>query len=155
MDCEILTVGTELVLGFTVNTNAAEIGRMLAEAGVHVIGAVTIGDHAGGIKGHLAAALERAGTVIVSGGLGPTSDDLTRPAVAELFGKKLVRDPQLVEQMRAMFKSRGVQNMPESNLAQADVPEGATILPNLRGTAPGLWIEDGQPLARQLPGLPK
>jgi nicotinamide-nucleotide amidase len=155
MDCEILTVGTELVLGFTVNTNAAEMGRMLAEAGLHVIGATTVGDHAGGIKGHLGKALERAGTVIVSGGLGPTSDDLTRPAVAELFGRKLVRDPQLVEQMRALFKSRGVQNMPESNLVQADVPEGATILPNLRGTAPGLWLEDGPRVAVLIPGVPK
>jgi nicotinamide-nucleotide amidase len=155
MDCEILTVGTELVLGYTVNTNAAEMGRMLAEAGLHVIGAVTVGDHAGGIKGHLGKALERAGTVIVSGGLGPTSDDLTRPAVAELFGKKLVRDPQLVEQMRAMFSTRGVQNMPESNLVQADVPEGATILPNLRGTAPGLWIEDGERVVVLIPGVPK
>src|SRR5260221_7989854 len=122
MDCEILTVGTELVLGFTVNTNAAEMGRALAEAGLHVIGVTTVGDHAAEIRGHLGAALERAGTVIVCGGLGPTSDDLTRPAVAELFGKKLVRDPVLVEQLRAMFKSRGVQNMPEPNLVQADVP---------------------------------
>jgi len=155
MDCEILTVGTELVLGFTVNTNAAEMGRMLTEAGLHVTGMTTVGDHPGGIKGHLGAALGRAGTVIVSGGLGPTSDDITRPAAAELFGRKLVRDPQLVEQLRAMFKSRGVQNMPESNLVQADVPEGATILPNLRGTAPGLWIEDGGRLVVLIPGVPK
>src|SRR2546427_7026532 len=106
MDCEILTVGTELVLGFTVNTNAAEMGRLLSAAGMHVIGCVTVGDHLGGIKGHLGAALERAGCVIVSGGLGPTADDLTRPAVAELFGRKLVRDPALVERIREMFKSR-------------------------------------------------
>ncbi len=155
MDCEILTVGTELVLGFTVNTNAAEMGRALAEAGLHVTGCSTVGDHAGGVKEMLRAALERSGTVIVSGGLGPTSDDLTRPAVAELFGKKLVRDPALVEQLRAMFKSRGVAGMPEANLVQADVPEGATVLPNLRGTAPGLWIEDGARLAVLVPGVPK
>ncbi|MFI5207345.1 MAG: competence/damage-inducible protein A [Gemmatimonadales bacterium] len=155
MDCEILTVGTELVLGFTVNTNAAEMGRALAEAGVHVIACSTVGDHAGGVKEMLRVALERSGTVIVSGGLGPTSDDLTRPAVAELFGRKLVRDPALVEQMRGMFRSRGAQNMPEANLVQADVPEGATVLPNPRGTAPGLWIEDGARLVVLIPGVPK
>src|SRR5882672_6317930 len=110
MDCEILTVGTELVLGFTVNTNAAEMGRALAEAGVHVTGCSTVGDHAAGVKEMLRVALERSGTVIVSGGLGPTGDDLTRPAVADLFGRKLVRDPALVERIRTMFRERGVAN---------------------------------------------
>lgn len=155
MDCEILTVGTELVLGFTVNTNAAEMGRALAEAGLRVTRSSSVVDDPELLRDALRAALDKSGTVIVSGGLGPTSDDLTRPAVAELFGKKLVRDPALVEQLRALFKSRGVQNMPEANLVQADVPEGATVLPNLRGTAPGLWLEDGARLAVLLPGVPK
>jgi nicotinamide-nucleotide amidase len=155
MDCEILTVGTELVLGFTVNTNAAEMGRALAEAGVRVTRSSSVVDDPTLLKEALRAALDKSGTVIVSGGLGPTSDDLTRPAVAELFGKKLVRDPALVEQLREMFKSRGVATMPEANLVQADVPEGAAVLPNLRGTAPGLWIEDGARLVVLIPGVPK
>jgi nicotinamide-nucleotide amidase len=155
MDCEILTVGTELVLGFTVNTNAAEMGRALAEAGVRVTRSSSVVDDPALLKEALRAALEKSGTVIVSGGLGPTSDDLTRPAVAELFGKKLVRDPALVEQMRGMFRQRGVATMPEANLVQADVPEGATVLPNLRGTAPGLWLEDGARLVVLIPGVPK
>lgn len=155
MDCEILTVGTELVLGFTVNTNAAEMGRALAEAGLRVTRSSSVVDDPGLLKEALRAALEKSGAVIVSGGLGPTSDDLTRPAVAELLGRKLVRDPALVEQMLAMFRQRGVENMPEANLVQADVPEGATVLPNLRGTAPGLWLEDGARLVVLIPGVPK
>lgn len=155
MDCEIVTVGTELVLGFTVNTNAAEMGRALAAAGVRVVRSASVGDEPARVKDAVRAALEASGTVIVSGGLGPTRDDLTRPAVAELFGRKLVRDPALVERLHAMFKDRGIASMPEANLVQADVPEGATVLPNPHGTAPGLWIEEGGRLAVLVPGVPK
>src|SRR5258708_39286278 len=143
MDCEILTVGTELVLGFTVNTNAAEIGRMLAEAGMHVTRSSSVVDDPVLLKEALEAALAKNGTVIVSGGLGPTSDDLTRPVVAELFGRKLVRDSALVEQLRGMFRSRGGPNMPQSNLLQARVPQGAPVLPDLAGTSPGFWLGGG------------
>jgi nicotinamide-nucleotide amidase len=155
MDCDILTVGTELVLGFTVNTNAAEMGRALAEIGVRVVSSASVADDAALLKDALRAALERSGAVIVSGGLGPTKDDLTRPVVAELFGRSLVRDAALVESLRAMFRERGVAAMPEANLVQADVPEGATVLPNALGTAPGLWLEDNGRLAVLIPGVPK
>ena len=155
MDCDILTVGTELVLGFTVNTNAAEIGRALAEAGLRVVSSASVADEPALLKDAVRAALDRSGTVIVSGGLGPTKDDLTRPVVAELFGRPLVRDAALVESLRAMFRERGVAAMPEANLVQADVPQGATVLPNALGTAPGLWLEDNGRLAVLIPGVPK
>jgi nicotinamide-nucleotide amidase len=155
MDCDILTVGTELVLGFTVNTNAAEMGRALAEAGVRVVSSASVADDPALLRDAVRAALDRSGAVVVSGGLGPTKDDLTRPVVAELFGRPLVRDAALVEGLRAMFRERGVAAMPEANLVQADVPEGATVLPNLLGTAPGLWLEDNGRLAVLIPGVPK
>jgi nicotinamide-nucleotide amidase len=155
MDCEILTVGTELVLGFTVDTNAAEMGRMLAAAGVRVARAVSVVDDPALVQDALRSALDRTGAVIVSGGLGPTKDDLTRAAAAAVFGVRLVRDPALVERLRERYRAHGVAQMPESNLVQADVPEGATVLLNPRGTAPGLWIEQGRRLAVLLPGVPK
>ncbi len=155
MDCEILTVGTELLLGFTVDTNAAVAGRMLADAGVRVVHHGTVGDDAKAVRDAASAALERTGLLIVTGGLGPTRDDLTREAVAALFGRRLVRDPVILHALEERFKALGRGPMPESNARQADVPEGATVLPNRWGTAPGLWLEgDRGRLAVLLPGVP-
>jgi nicotinamide-nucleotide amidase len=155
MDCELVTVGTELLLGFTVDTNAASAGRALAEAGIRVTWRSTVGDEAAAIRDAVAAALDRTGAVIVTGGLGPTQDDLTREAVAALFGRGLVRDPGLVAAMEQRFARLGRGPMPEANRRQADVPHGATVLPNRWGTAPGLWLEDERGrLAVLLPGVP-
>ena len=155
MDVELLTVGTELLLGYTVDTNAAAAGRLLAEAGVRVVRRATVGDDARAIQDAAAAALERSGTVIVTGGLGPTADDLTREAVAGLFGRRLERDPRVLEALAERFEKLGRGPMPESNARQADVPEGAAVLPNRWGTAPGLWLEgEGGRLAILLPGVP-
>ena len=156
MDCEILTVGTELVLGFTVDTNAAEMARALAEAGIRVRHRASVSDELADVRQALAAALERCGTVIVTGGLGPTPDDLTREAAAEVFGARLVHDPAVLAGLEEKYRRRGIAPMPASNRRQADVPEGATVLPNPVGTAPGLWIDDGHGrLAILLPGVPK
>ena len=156
MDCEILTVGTELVLGFTVDTNAAEMARALAEAGIRVRRRASVSDELADVRQALAAALERCGTVIVTGGLGPTPDDLTRQAAAEVFGARLVHDPAVLADLEEKYRRRGIAQMPESNRRQADVPEGATVLPNPIGTAPGLWIDDGHGrLAILLPGVAK
>jgi nicotinamide-nucleotide amidase len=155
MDCELVTVGTELVLGFTVDTNAAEAGQLLAAAGIRVRRHASVADVAADIRQAVAAALDRSGTVIVTGGLGPTPDDCTRPVVAELFGRRLVRDQAVLDGLRERFRARGLE-MPATNAVQADVPEGATVLPNRRGTAPGLWLDDGH--GRRvvlLPGIPK
>ena len=155
MDCELLTVGTELLLGYTVDTNAAQAGRLLADAGLRVTRRATVGDDAAAVREAVQAALERTGTVIVTGGLGPTADDLTREAVAALFGRRLARDPEILQALEARFARMGRGPMPESNGRQADVPEGATILPNRWGTAPGLWLEgEGGRLAILLPGVP-
>ena len=155
MDCELLTVGTELLLGYTVDTNAAQAGRLLADAGVRITRRATVGDDATAVREAARAALERTGTVIVTGGLGPTADDLTREAIAALFGRRLARDPAILQALEARFAKLGRGPMPESNGRQADVPEGATILPNRWGTAPGLWLEgEGGRLAVLLPGVP-
>ncbi len=155
MDCELLTVGTELLLGYTVDTNAAQAGRLLADAGVRITRRATVGDDATAVREAAQAALERTGTVIVTGGLGPTADDLTRDAIAALFGRRLARDPAILQALEARFAKLGRGPMPESNARQADVPEGATILPNRWGTAPGLWLEgEHGRLAVLLPGVP-
>jgi len=154
MEYELLTVGTELLLGFTVDTNAAVMGRLLAEAGLPVRRHVSVRDEAGAIRDALRAALEHTGTVIVSGGLGPTEDDLTAACAAEVFGRRLVRSADHVAKLEAWYRRRGMP-MPAANLKQADAPEGATLLDNPLGTAPGLWIEDGPRLAVLLPGVPK
>lgn len=154
MDAEVLTVGTELLLGFTLDTNATEMGRMLAAAGVRVRRRDTVGDEAGAVQGAVREALARTGVVIVSGGLGPTGDDLTRAAVAELFGARLVRDAGWLAHLEELYRARGIP-MAAANASQADVPEGATLLPNPVGTAPGLWLEREGTLAILLPGVPK
>ena len=155
MDCEILTVGTELLLGFTVDANAAVAGRALAAAGIRVTRRATVGDDPEAIREAVAAALQRSGAVIVTGGLGPTRDDLTRDAVAGLLGRALVRDPAIVAALEERFARLGRGPMPEANRRQADVPHGATVLPNRWGTAPGLMLEDGDGrVAFLLPGVP-
>ncbi len=155
MDVELLTVGTELLLGYTVDTNAATAGRLLADAGFRVTRRLTVGDDAQAVREAAAAALERTGTVVVTGGLGPTADDLTREAVAGHFGRRLFRDPAILQALEERVRKLGRGPMPESNARQADVPEGAVILPNRWGTAPGLWLEGERgTLAVLLPGVP-
>jgi nicotinamide-nucleotide amidase len=155
VDCELVTVGTELLLGFTVDTNAAEAGRALAAAGIRLTRRGSVGDDAVAVREAVAAALDRTGVVLVTGGLGPTRDDITRDAVAAVFGRALVRDPAIVAAMEERFARLGRGPMPEANRRQADVPHGATVLPNRWGTAPGLWLEDERGrLAVLLPGVP-
>ncbi len=155
MDCELLTVGTELLLGFTVDTNAAEAGRALAAAGIRVTRRSTVGDAADAVRDAVTGALERTGLVVVTGGLGPTLDDITRDAVAGVFGRALVRDPAIMAALEERFARLGRGAMPDANRRQADVPHGATVLPNRWGTAPGLWLEDERGrVAILLPGVP-
>jgi competence/damage-inducible protein CinA-like protein len=152
---EILTIGTELLLGYTVDTNAAELGRALAAAGAEITRRTTVGDRPEAIRAGLAEALDRAGFVITTGGLGPTRDDMTKTVVADLFGKRLVLDERLLAGLEARFKRLG-RPMPALNRTQAEVPEGATVLPNPRGTAPGLWVEDARGrVVVLLPGVPR
>jgi nicotinamide-nucleotide amidase len=151
---EVVTIGTELLLGYTVDTNGAELGRALAAAGAEVVRRTAVPDRPEAIRAAVAEALDRTGFVLTTGGLGPTRDDMTKAVVAELFGRRLVLDPQLLAGLEARFRRLG-RPMPVSNRTQAEVPEGASVLPNPRGTAPGLWLEDGHGrVAVLLPGVP-
>ncbi|MEO8576793.1 MAG: competence/damage-inducible protein A [Gemmatimonadales bacterium] len=157
MKVEIVTIGDELLLGFTIDTNAAHLGRELASLGVEISHRTTVGDNAADIAAAVRDALDRAGAVITTGGLGPTSDDLTKPSIAKLFGRSMYRDEAIVEGMKARWaRLKRTGSFPESNIAQAMIPEGATILPNQHGSAPGIWLEDetGRWVA-MLPGVPR
>ena len=151
---ELVTIGTELLLGTTVDTNGAWLGSRLAAAGLRVARRATVPDDAAAIRETVLAALQRSGTVICTGGLGPTADDLTRPVVAAVYGRELVLDEGWLEHMRDRFRARGL-DMPAINRVQAMLPAGARLLPNSRGTAPGILIEDATLGATiLLPGVP-
>lgn len=151
---ELVTIGDELLLGTTVDTNSAWLGQTFTEAGIRVMRRATVGDDDAAIRAAVREALDRTGTVVCTGGLGPTADDRTRPVIAELFGAELRLDEDVLEAIRDRFRRRG-RVMAEINRIQAMVPEGATVLANPRGTAPGLALEDAAGrMAILLPGVP-
>ena len=135
--CDVLAVGTELLLGQIIDSNSAWIGGELAANGIDSLVQVKVGDNVGRIEAQLRRLLEVADAVIMCGGLGPTHDDLTRDAIAAVMGVELELDDAVAEVIRELFASRG-RRMSENNLRQALVPVGATIIPQTRGTAPGL-----------------
>jgi nicotinamide-nucleotide amidase len=156
MNVELITVGDELLLGFTIDTNAAHLARELAAVGISVVRRATVGDDAADIARAVKDALERTGAVITTGGLGPTSDDRTRPAIAELFGRDLQPDEDRWEALRALWKERGRGEIPLVNRSQIMIPRGATVLTNRHGTAPGIWLEDERGRwCAMLPGVPR
>jgi len=153
---ELLTIGDELLLGFTVDTNAAYLARELAAIGVEIVHRATVGDDAEQIAAAVSEAIERTGAVITTGGLGPTADDRTRPVIAKLFGRELVLDESIVAQIEARFWRMSSAKMPQTNIVQAMVPTGARVLQNNHGTAPGLWIDDAKGRwVAMLPGVPR
>ncbi len=151
--CEVLAVGTELLLGQIVDTNSSWIGEQLALSGIDSHFQTKVGDNLTRIVSALRIALDRSDVVIVCGGLGPTHDDITREAIAEVMGVELVEDPAIVEAIRAMFEARG-RRMPEINRRQAQVPVGARIIEQRRGTAPGLIAPVGDKVVYAVPGVP-
>jgi nicotinamide-nucleotide amidase len=153
MRCEVVAIGTELLLGQIVDTNSAWIGAELAQAGIDSYFQTKVGDNLGRIIGCIRQALERSDAVILCGGLGPTQDDITREAIAEVMGVPLVRSAELAERIRALFASRG-REMAANNLRQADVPEGAAVIPEMPGTAPGLICPVGAKVIYAVPGVP-
>jgi nicotinamide-nucleotide amidase len=157
MRIEIITIGDELLLGFTTDTNAAYLARELAAYGVEVVWRTTVGDDADAIAAAARDALERTGAVITTGGLGPTADDLTKPAIAAVFGRRLELREEIVAMIEERFRLYGFKGpMPVSNRQQALVPEGARVLENRHGSAPGIWIEDErQRWVAMLPGVPR
>ena len=153
MRIEIVAVGTELLLGQIADTNSKWMGEHLAAIGVASHFHQAVGDNHERIVLAFRTALARSDGIIVCGGLGPTHDDITRDAIAEVMNVSLCRDEQVVENIRTMFNVRGRQ-MPDSNLRQADVPEGATIIPQTKGTAPGLICPVGHKVVYAVPGVP-
>jgi nicotinamide-nucleotide amidase len=137
MRCDVLAVGTELLLGQIIDSNSAWMGEQLAAHGIDSLVQVKVGDNVGRIVAQLERMLSDADAVIVCGGLGPTHDDLTREAIAAVMGAELEHHEPIAEVIRELFASRG-RPMSDNNLRQAQVPRGATIIPQTRGTAPGL-----------------
>ena len=137
MRCDVLAIGTELLLGQITDTNSQWIGEQLASIGVDSFMQVKVGDNLGRMTDTLRSMLSEADAVIVCGGLGPTHDDLTREAIAAVMGAELRMRDDIADVIRQLFASRG-RTMPENNLRQAMVPEGATVIAQTRGTAPGL-----------------
>jgi nicotinamide-nucleotide amidase len=153
MRAEILAVGSELLTPLRQDTNALWISERLFEAGIEVGARVTVADDPALLESAFRAALARADVVIATGGLGPTEDDLTREAAAAALGRALVRDAQVLAALEARF-ARFLREMAPNNRKQADVIEGAAVLPNPRGSAPGLAVDEGSRLLVLLPGPP-
>ena len=153
MRCEIIAVGTELLLGQIVDTNSAWMGEHLALAGINSHFQTKVGDNLERIVSCIRLGLERSDAVILCGGLGPTQDDITREAIAEVMGVRLVRKSEIADRIRAMFAARG-RAMPDNNLRQADVPDGATVIAQMPGTAPGLVCPVGDKVVYAVPGVP-
>jgi nicotinamide-nucleotide amidase len=154
---ELITIGDELLLGFTVDTNAAHISRALAASGIEIVRRTTVGDEAEKIAQAVREALDRTGAVITTGGLGPTSDDLTKPAIARIFGREMKLDEAIAAKIEERWRTRFPNSVfPSTNRTQAEIPEGARILTNRHGTAPGIWLEDerGRWVA-MMPGVPR
>ena len=153
MNCEVIAVGTELLLGQIVDTNSSWIGEQLALAGIDSHHQVKVGDNFERMRAVLNQALDRSDSVIMCGGLGPTQDDITRDVIAAALGVELVRRDDIVERISRVFGGRG-RAMPENNLRQADVPDGAEVLPVMPGTAPGFKVETGGKAVYAVPGVP-
>ncbi|MBW3669125.1 MAG: competence/damage-inducible protein A [Actinobacteria bacterium] len=153
MRCEVVAIGTELLLGQILDTNSAWIGEHLAAAGIDAHFQTKVGDNQARMVQALRIALSRSEAVIVCGGLGPTQDDITREAIAEVMNVPLERDQAVVARIRSMFEARG-RTMSENNKRQADVPRGAVVIPQTRGTAPGLICPVGKKVVYAVPGVP-
>ncbi len=154
MNCELISVGTEILLGDILNTNVQYLSKALASIGIGVTHHSTVGDNTQRLIDTLDTAFKRCDTVILTGGLGPTPDDLTKETCAEYFGKKLYIDESILEEIESYFKLKNIQ-MPQSNKKQALVPEDSIILENHNGTAPGFIMKNQGKTIIILPGPPK
>ncbi|HEY6108699.1 MAG TPA: competence/damage-inducible protein A, partial [Gemmatimonadales bacterium] len=142
MKLEVVTIGSELLLGFALDTNALDLGTALAAAGIEVVRRTSVADRPDAVADAVRDALARTGACLTTGGLGPTRDDLTKQAVAGLFGRELVLYEDVLRHIEERFRRFG-RAMTPSNRIQAELPRGSVVLPNPRGTAPGIWLEDG------------
>ena len=154
MNAEILAVGTELLLGDIVNTNAQFIAQGLAELGIDVYYQTVVGDNPGRLKSAMHNAFDRADIIITTGGLGPTEDDLTKEIGAQYFGRKLVLDEKALDRIKKFF-DKMKRPMTDNNVKQAMVPENAVVMYNANGTAPGIIIENDKQILIMMPGPPR
>lgn len=154
MNCELISVGTEILLGDILNTNVRFLSKELAALGISLMYQTTVGDNEERLKACLDLAFSRADTVILTGGLGPTPDDLTKEVCADYFGKRLIMREDILEEIKSYFYGKGLR-MPESNAKQALVPEDSTVLLNENGTAPGFIMENKGRKIIILPGPPR
>ena len=154
MDVEILAVGTELLLGNIANTNAQYLSQKCANLGLSVYHHTVVGDNETRMTDAICRALDRSDIVILTGGLGPTEDDMTKEVCAKVMGFELAEDPHTRERIAGYFKISGRKNITENNWKQAVVPVGAKVLDNSNGTAPGLILEKDGKTAILLPGPP-
>jgi nicotinamide-nucleotide amidase len=153
INAEIVAIGSELLLGQIVDTNSVWMAQRLAEIGVNLFYKTIVGDNAGRMREIISRALERSDVVITSGGIGPTEDDLTREIVAEVTGRQLVLDPELLGQIEERFRKRGFI-MTKNNEKQAYIPAGSIPVENPNGTAPSFIVEDPHGVIIALPGVP-
>jgi nicotinamide-nucleotide amidase len=152
-NAEIVSIGSELLLGQIVDTNAAWMAQRLTDAGINMFYKSIVGDNPGRMREVIGQALERSDVVITGGGLGPTQDDLTREVIAQVTGRELVTDPRLLEQIQTRFQRRGLI-MTSNNERQALIPKGAIPVDNPNGTAPAFVVEDPRGVIYALPGVP-
>ncbi len=153
MNVEVIAVGTELLLGQIVNSNAATIGTALAESGLDANHQQVVGDNLARAAAAISLAISRSDAVVITGGIGPTQDDLTREAVCRATGREMVFSEEYAERLKDWWQSRG-REMPETNLRQAFHPEGAELLENPKGTAPGIVLDHEGTLLFCIPGVP-
>ncbi|MCL5025760.1 MAG: competence/damage-inducible protein A [Chloroflexi bacterium] len=153
MKAELLSVGTELLLGEIVDTNSAYLARSLQELGIDLYWMSTVGDNMGRLLEVLQRAWSRSDLIICTGGVGPTDDDMTREGIANLFGEEMAVQPELAEHLRAFFRRRGYE-MPARNIKQATLIPSARALANPIGTAPGWWAERDGRVVIAMPGVP-
>ena len=152
-NAEIVSIGSELLLGQTVDTNAAWMAQRLAQVGIDLFYKTVVGDNPGRMREVIGRALERSDAVITGGGLGPTQDDVTRETIAEVTGRELVLDRELLKQIEHRFRRRGLI-MTANNERQACIPKGAITVENPNGTAPAFIVEDPRGVIFALPGVP-
>src|SRR5690242_3322476 len=153
MRAEILSIGTELLLGQIVDTNANYLAQQLPALGLDLFYVSEIGDNVGRLSEAFRQALNRSDVILTSGGLGPTEDDLTREAIAEVLGEQATVHPELERDLREFFARRG-RVMPERNVKQATLIPSAQVLANPVGTAPGWWVERSGKIIASMPGVP-
>ena len=149
----LINIGDELLIGQVVNTNAAFIGQQMSAAGFELTDVITIGDDSQAIRDTVTSSLAKTDVVIMTGGLGPTKDDITKKIICDIFQRELVMDEPTLQHVTEIFASRGM-DLTETNRQQALVPQGCTVLSNPLGTAPGLWIEQDSKVLIALPGVP-